>query len=141
VVVGRAMKASDALVLAEVQGENGGSGRRGCGRGRPGKLLGDSGYRETVMRSGVTTGATACMDSFGHRRRGGAMLEEKRAGTDRGMKVFAGRDGKRYRVFGTLDGSFHAFVEVEAKQAARDYGADELANTRLMSGSLWDRQA
>jgi hypothetical protein len=41
VVLGRAIKASDALVLAEVQSENGGSGRRVCGR--YGKLLGDSG--------------------------------------------------------------------------------------------------
>src|SRR5262249_9033925 len=72
---------------------------------------------------------------------GGAMLEKKRTGTELGMKGFAGRDGNRYLVFRTLDGSFHTFVEVEAKQAARECGAAELANTRQMWESLWEKPA
>ena len=44
-----------------------------------------------------------------------------------------------YLVFRTLDGSYHAFVEVEAKQAARECGAAELANTREMWKSIWEK--
>jgi hypothetical protein len=68
------------------------------------------------------------------------MLKEKKDGTEIGLKVFPGRDGNRYLVFRTLDGSFHTFVEVEAKQAARECGAEELTNTRLMWESLWEQQ-
>jgi hypothetical protein len=32
------------------------------------------------------------------------------------------------------------FAEVEAKQAARECGAAELANTRQMWESLWEKQ-
>lgn len=58
------------------------------------------------------------------------MLDEKRAVTELGLKVFTGRDGNRYLIFRTLEGSFHTFVEVEAKQAARECGAEEGNNTR-----------
>ncbi|MFN0019676.1 MAG: hypothetical protein ACKVP0_15570 [Pirellulaceae bacterium] len=67
------------------------------------------------------------------------MLNEKKDGAELGLKIFAGRDGNQYLVFRSLDGSFHSFVEVEAKQAARECGSEELANTRLMRASLWDR--
>lgn len=67
------------------------------------------------------------------------MLKEKLAGTELGIKVFDGKDGNRYLVFRTLDGSYHAFVEVEAKQVARECGAEERTNIRLMWGSLWDK--
>jgi len=33
--------------------------------------------------------------------------------------------------------SFHTFVEVEAKQVARECGAEEEANTRQMWESIW----
>jgi hypothetical protein len=69
------------------------------------------------------------------------MLKEKMANTELGLKIFDGKDGNRYLVFRTLDGSFHTFVEVEAKQAARECGAQELVNTREMWKSLWDKQA
>jgi len=42
-------------------------------------------------------------------------------------------------VFRTLEGSFHAFVEVEAKEAARDCGVAEGANTRTMWESIWNQ--
>ena len=67
------------------------------------------------------------------------MLKEKREGYELPFKSFVGTDGKRYLVFRTDHGSFHVFAEVEAKQAARECGAEELANTRLMWESLWDK--
>jgi hypothetical protein len=51
------------------------------------------------------------------------VLKEKREGRSLEIKTFPGKDGNSYLVLRTLDGSFHAFVEVEAKQAARECGA------------------
>jgi hypothetical protein len=67
------------------------------------------------------------------------MFKEKREGTDLAFKTFTGSDGTRYLVFRSLEGSFHVFAEVEAKQAARECGAEELANTRQMWESLWSK--
>jgi hypothetical protein len=53
------------------------------------------------------------------------------------VKTFEGKDGNHYLVFGSLDGGFHTYVEVEAKQAARECGADEGSNTRSMWESIW----
>jgi hypothetical protein len=64
------------------------------------------------------------------------MLKDKREGTDLAFKTFIGGDGTRYLVFRFLEGSFHVFAEVEAKQAARECGAADLANTRQMWESL-----
>ena len=69
-----------------------------------------------------------------------AELNEKREGTQLGFKTFIASDGTRYMVFRSLEGSFHVFVEVEAKQAARECGAAELANTRQMWEALWAKQ-
>jgi len=55
------------------------------------------------------------------------------------MKVFVGRDGNRYLVFRTLEGSFHEFVEVEDKQEVLDCGAKVLNNTRQTWESPWDQ--
>ncbi len=66
------------------------------------------------------------------------MLKDKREGTALAFKTFIG-GGNRYLVFRSLEGSFHVFAEVEAKQAARDCGAAESANTRHMWESLWAR--
>jgi hypothetical protein len=58
------------------------------------------------------------------------------------MKSFEGKDGKTYLVFHAPDGSYHTFVEVEAKQAARNCGAKEgtpRPNTRKMWDSLWQK--
>ncbi len=67
------------------------------------------------------------------------MLKDKREGTQLGFKAFDGADGRRYLVFRTVDGSFHAFVEVEAKEVSRQCGAAEGTNTRTMWESIWDR--
>ena len=62
------------------------------------------------------------------------MLKEKPAGRSLEIKAFVGQDGNHYLVLRTLDGSFHTFVEVESKQAARECGATEEQNTRQNVG-------
>ena len=57
------------------------------------------------------------------------MFKEKREGTQLGFKVFEGTDGNRYLVFRSLDGSFHVFTEVEAKEAAKQCGAAKTVST------------
>ena len=56
------------------------------------------------------------------------------------LRTFLGKDGHTYLVFRTADNSFHAFVEVEAKEAARQCGATKGSNTRRMWESVWDEQ-
>ena len=53
------------------------------------------------------------------------------------MRTYAGKDGRNYLVFRTAGGSFHTFVETEAKQAARDCGVGITGTTRQMWTSLW----
>jgi hypothetical protein len=60
------------------------------------------------------------------------MLKAKKKGLGLEAKTFIGKQGSSYLVFRSLDGSYHAFVEVEAKQAARERGATEGPNTRKM---------
>ncbi len=66
------------------------------------------------------------------------MLKRKKKGLGLEAKTFKGEDGSSYLVFRSLDGSYHAFVEVEAKQAARECGATDGPNTRKMWERLWD---
>lgn len=65
------------------------------------------------------------------------MLKEKRAGTELGMKVFNGEDGKQYLVFRS-GRKYHVFVEVEAKEAARQCGAKEKPKGPAMWDGLWE---
>jgi hypothetical protein len=57
------------------------------------------------------------------------------------MRTFTGRSGATYLVFKTGSGSYHVLAEVEAKDAARDCGAEEGSNTRTEWGKLWYRPA
>jgi hypothetical protein len=66
------------------------------------------------------------------------MLKRKKKGLGLEAKTFKGKDGSSYLVFRSLDGSYHAFVEVEAKEAARECGATEGPNTRKMCERLWE---
>jgi hypothetical protein len=66
-------------------------------------------------------------------------VKRKKRGFGLEMKTFPGRDGN-YLVFRTSGGSFHVFMEVEAKEAARQCGAETEANTRRMWASIWDRR-
>lgn len=65
------------------------------------------------------------------------MLKRKKKGFGLEAKTFKRNDGSSYLVFRTLDGSYHAYVEVEAKEAARECGAAEGSNTRRMWEKLW----
>jgi hypothetical protein len=67
------------------------------------------------------------------------VIHPKRQGAGLEMRSFSGADGSSYLVFRTESGAYHAFVEVEAKQAARECGATAEANTRQMWAELWDR--
>lgn len=53
------------------------------------------------------------------------------------LRSFCGSDERPYLVFRTASGSFHTFVEVEAKQAARLCGAREPGTTRQMWEAVW----
>ena len=63
--------------------------------------------------------------------------KQKRRGFGVEIKSFQGRDGRSYLVFRTPQGSYHAFVEVEAKQAARECGVKVEKNTRDMWRAIW----
>ena len=65
-------------------------------------------------------------------------FKKKAEGKGLDFKVFSSADGTQYMVFRGLDGSFHTFVEVEAKEAARECGATKEGNTRHMWESLWE---
>jgi hypothetical protein len=64
-------------------------------------------------------------------------IRAKRKGVGLEMRTFQGRDGRSYLVFRTPSGSYHTFVETEAKQAARQCGTQTEGNTREMWSSLW----
>ena len=68
-------------------------------------------------------------------------MKSKRKGSELQAKTFDGNDGKTYMVFRSLNGSYHAFVEIEAKEAARNCGAmgKANANTRKLWSQLWDQ--
>jgi hypothetical protein len=67
-------------------------------------------------------------------------MKSKRRGSELQAKTFYGEDGKSYLVFRTLNGSYHAFAEVEAKETARKCGAIGKANatTRDLWSQLWE---
>lgn len=66
-------------------------------------------------------------------------VKKKREGVGLEMKIFSGKDGNSYLVFRAPEGAFHVFVEVEAKEAARQCGATVDKNTRGMWESVWDQ--
>ncbi len=63
--------------------------------------------------------------------------KKKRSGLGLEIRTFSGKDGQNYLVFRTPKGAYHTFVEVEAKDAARNCGASGQGNTRKMWGALW----
>ena len=65
--------------------------------------------------------------------------KEKKRGLGLDMKAFVANDRRTYLVFRTPVGSFHAFKEVQAKQAARECGAMIEKNTREMWKSIWTK--
>lgn len=63
--------------------------------------------------------------------------KQKRKGFGLEVKSFQGQDGRSYLIFRTPRGAYHAFVEVEAKQAARECGVKVEKNTRAMWRAIW----
>jgi hypothetical protein len=51
------------------------------------------------------------------------MLKKKKSGFGLEARTFISGSGEAYLVFRSLDGSYHTFVEVEAKQAAKGIAA------------------
>lgn len=71
---------------------------------------------------------------------GGQILKKhtaKRQGLGLEAKTVAGKSGDTYLVFRATNGSYHVFVEIEAKKAARDCGGKG-KNTRAMWKDVWD---
>jgi len=66
-------------------------------------------------------------------------IKKKKKGYGLEIKTFRGRDGASYLVFRTREGAFNVFVEVEAKEAARQCGASGEGTPRQMWGSLWGK--
>jgi hypothetical protein len=64
-------------------------------------------------------------------------IKEKKRGLGLEMKSFKGKDDRGYLVFRTSSGAFHVFLEVEAKEAARECGGPIRGNTRKMWEGLW----
>lgn len=71
-------------------------------------------------------------------------ISKKRCGVKLQIKTIQGESGT-YIFMKTTGGSYHTFLEVEAKQAARDCGANEkrygndMKNTRQMCREVWDK--
>jgi hypothetical protein len=65
-------------------------------------------------------------------------MKKKRDGFGLEVKSITG-GGRTYLFFRTKRDEYHAFVEVEAKQAARDCGAKKEGHTKLMCGQVWKK--
>ena len=61
----------------------------------------------------------------------------KRKGAGLEIRTFQSKGGQNYLVLRTPKKAYHAFVEVEAKEAARECGAKSGGNTQVMWGALW----
>ena len=68
-------------------------------------------------------------------------IKAKRRGVGLEVETFPGRDGRSYLVFRTSSGSYHTFVEIEAKQAARACRERLVGNTRRMWSTIWNDKA
>jgi len=66
-------------------------------------------------------------------------VKNKRQGLGLEMRSYRGKDGQSYLVFRTSGGAFHAFSEVEAKEAARQCGSKVKGNTRQMWSDVWKK--
>lgn len=55
------------------------------------------------------------------------------------IKTARGKTGISYVVFKTYNGTFHAFMEVDAKAAANDCGGPRSGNTQARWNTLWKK--
>ena len=65
------------------------------------------------------------------------VLKRKKRGFGIEMRTFDGKDGQTYLAFRLPDGAFHIFLEVEAKEAARQCGCTIEESTRQMWTEIW----
>ena len=65
-------------------------------------------------------------------------IKPKLRGFGLDIRQFRSKDGYTYIVSKTKSGSYHVFMEVEAKQAARRCGGAG-SNTRQMWDALWKK--
>lgn len=65
-------------------------------------------------------------------------VKPKKRGFGLEMRVFEGNSGQTYIVFRTREGAYHAFQEVDAKDAATDCGTRGKGNTRQMWKAVWE---
>lgn len=65
-------------------------------------------------------------------------ISKKRKGFGLEVKTIEGGKGT-YLFFRAKNGGYHTFLEVAAKDAARDCGATEGGNTRRMCKEVWER--
>jgi hypothetical protein len=66
-------------------------------------------------------------------------IKKKRKGFGLEIKTYRGTDGVSYLVFRTRQGAFNVFMEVEAKEAARQCGAAREGTPRQMWSDLWGK--
>jgi hypothetical protein len=64
-------------------------------------------------------------------------ISKKRSGYGLEVKTIQGGKGT-YLFFRAKNGGYHTFLEVAAKDAARDCGAKIEGNTRQMCKKVWD---
>jgi hypothetical protein len=64
-------------------------------------------------------------------------IKGKKRGIGLEMRTFPGKRGRSYLVFRTGRGAYHVFLEVEAKEAARECGAIKEGTTHQMWDEVW----
>ena len=64
-------------------------------------------------------------------------ISKKRSGFGLEVKTIGGKNGT-YLFFRAKNGSYHTFLEVAAKDAARDCGVTQESDTRAMCKEVWD---
>ena len=65
-------------------------------------------------------------------------IAKKRSGFGLEVKTIKGKNGT-YLFFRAKNGGYHTFLEVAAKEAARDCGVTVEKNTRQMCKEVWDK--
>jgi len=67
------------------------------------------------------------------------MLKPKRSAEAIEIRTFTSKDRKsKYLILKTPKGTYHAFVEVDAKMAAKDCGSPRKTRTKQFWDALWD---
>ena len=67
-------------------------------------------------------------------------FKAKRSGAGLETRSFTGESGASYVVFRTARNAYHVFVEVEAKEAARDCGGPATGTTAQMWSDIWKKR-